>query len=294
MKNTLALGVDIGGSHITAALIDLNDRMLVAGTIKRKDVNSVQAADVILESWCGLMNEVLRDIPAKERLVAIAMPGPFDYENGISLIKDQEKFRNLYLHNVKAEIATHLNIAEEQISFINDAAGFLQGEIFSGTADGKQDIIGLTLGTGLGAARSIAGIATDAALWNTPFKTGIAEDYLSTRWFEARYEALSGRKIKGVKALNSAAHPDQFAGQIFQEFGENLAEFLVPLIRKWEPEAVILGGNIANAYKRFVPYLEAVLNSHGLHTEVLPARLKEDASLIGAASCWEMKPKHKL
>lgn len=294
MKNTVALGVDIGGSHITAGLINLTDRMLVAGTIKRKEVDSVQEAGQILNAWTQLIKEVLTDLPREEIRIAISMPGPFDYENGISLIQDQLKFRNLYQLDIRAELSSRLQIQNEQVSFINDAAGFLQGEIFSGTASGRTEIIGLTLGTGLGAARSINGIVNDAELWNSPFKGGIAEDYLSTRWFEQRYKELTGKDIKGVKTLNLELQDDTFARQIFKEFGENLGEFLLPFMGKWKPEAIILGGNIANAYDRFVPYLIAFLKSHQLETIILKAKLKEEAAMIGAASYWEMKPKYKI
>lgn len=287
MEKPVVLGIDIGGSHITAALVDLDTRTIVPGSGKRKSVNAQDQAENIFDSWCTVISEAFETLDVKEKKIGIAMPGPFDYETGVSLIQDQDKFKSLYKLNLKNEIADRLAIDAESIRFINDAASFLQGEQFGGAARGYNNVIGLTLGTGLGSAVCFNGTAEDADLWNSPFKDGIAEDYLSSRWFTTRFEELTGEKAEGVKEILQMIEHSTPIKQLFTEFSRNLAAFLVPLVQKHGSEVIVVGGNISNASERFVPELLACLSAAEVFAEVRIANLKEDASLIGAASCWE-------
>lgn len=288
MKKPVALGVDIGGSHITAAMIDLETRTLIKGSIKRSAIDSNESKEVILSAWCQIINSAFSDTPADTKYVGIAMPGPFNYEEGISLIKDQDKFKSLYQVNVKQELADRLSIPLENIQFINDAAGFLQGEVFAGAAKGNANVLGLTLGTGLGSAFCKNRKAVDADLWNSEFLDGIAEDYLSTRWFVNRYEQLSGTSLAGVKELVAVVATDHLATRVFMEFGYNLAQFLIPVIKKSKINTVIIGGNIAQAFHSFSPELIATLKGNGIDTGIKISELKEHAALIGAASCCDL------
>lgn len=288
MSRPVVLGVDIGGSHITAALVNLENGTLIEGSIKRSAVDSKKDKEKILNAWCEVINQVFEGSTNKEKQIGIAMPGPFDYENGISLIKEQDKFNALYLVNIKEELANRLGIHTADIHFVNDAAGFMQGELFSGAAKGYNKVLGLTLGTGLGSALSINGLASDAALWNSDFKEGIAEDYLSTRWFVGRYKELSGQTLAGVKELADRVDNDKFAKEVFAEFGRNLAQFLMPIIKKNKIEVVILGGNIAQAIELFCLSLSEELQTNGLVVPFKLSLLNEHASLIGAASSWNL------
>lgn len=286
--NDIVLGIDIGGTHITVALVDLETRSIIEGSVQRRAVNCNLPADTILSSWCEAINAVYQNIPVASKQIGIAMPGPFDYEAGISLIQDQDKFKALYRLNLKNELASRLNIEAGNIRFINDAAGFLQGEVFSGAAREEKRVIGLTLGTGLGSAFCENGMAVDAELWESAFKQGIAEDYLSTRWFVDRYFQLTGQEVAGVKELNTAEIDLNVRQQLFTEFGNNLAEFLLPLIKERLADIVVLGGNISHAHLAFLPQLNRKLQENNVEVKIKIAELKENASLIGAASCWEL------
>lgn len=288
MEKPVALGVDIGGSHITAALVDLETRTLLKNSIKRSPVDSQENKEVILSAWCDIINNAFEDIKNGNRNVGIAMPGPFNYKEGISLIKDQEKFKSLYQVNVKEELAKRLDISVENIHFINDAAGFLQGEVFAGAAKGNVNVLGLTLGTGLGSSLCLNDKAYDADLWNSPFLDGIAEDYLSTRWFVKRFKQLSGEDVEGVKELVAIVKSNHFATMVFMEFGYNLAQFLIPVIKKYKINTVIVGGNIAQSFNAFAPELTATLKGNGIDAEIKISELKEHAALIGAASCCDL------
>ncbi|WP_316799957.1 ROK family protein [Pedobacter frigidisoli] len=287
MEKPVALGVDIGGSHITAALVDLETRTLVNDSIKRSPVNSQEKKEVILSAWCDIIEKAFKNITNGSRYVGIAMPGPFNYEEGISLIKDQDKFKSLYSINVKQELALRLDIPADHIHFINDAAGFLQGEVYAGAAKGNANVLGLTLGTGLGSSLCIDGKAIDADLWCSPFLDGIAEDYLSTRWFVKRYKQLTGNEVDGVKELVAIVESDHAATRVFMEFGYNLAQFLIPVINKHKIDTVIIGGNIAQSFSAFAPELTATLKGNQIDADIKISELKENAALIGAASCCD-------
>ncbi|NIG55188.1 ROK family protein [Chitinophaga sp. Cy-1792] len=286
MKNSMAVGVDVGGSHITAALVDLENRSVIEKTWRRERVNSKGTTTEIVDAWAAVILDVAAGLPHQPVIIGIGMPGPFNYEEGISLMQNQDKYDALYGLNVRELLAAKLNTEPQQIRFINDAGCFLQGEAFSGAARGFKSAIGLTLGTGLGSATFDGHIARDADRWCTPFKDSIAEEYISSRWFINRYAAVSGNAVKDVKALTELIGADPRILDIFQEFGTNLGTFLVPFIQEEQPEIVILGGNISNAADLFFPAVTAVLAQHNIHIPIRTAQLGESAAIIGAASVW--------
>ena len=194
MINDLVIGADIGGTHITAALVDLEKKIALPGSSIRVKVDSHASYSEIIETWSGAIRQARQEYHVDK--VSLAIPGPFDYENGICLIKDQNKYGNLYGLNIKELLSAKLNNTPEDITMINDATSFLQGEVFSGAARGFNTVLGVTLGTGLGSCIYKHNVASDADLWNMPFKNGIAEDYLSTRWFIKRYYEITGNHIR--------------------------------------------------------------------------------------------------
>ncbi len=287
MEKHVALGVDIGGTHITAGLINLDERNLIKGSVKRQAINSKGKMEEIIFSWCKIINETFGEIPGHLRHIGIAMPGPFNYEEGISLIQDQDKFRSLYGINVKNELSFCLGIPKDHFHFVNDAAGFLQGEVYAGSARGKSRVFGLTLGTGLGSAFCTDFKSLDADMWNANFMDGIAEDYFSTRWFVKRYKEIRGEELIGVKHIVDRLESDDCAQQIFDEFGENMAKFIKPIVAKNAIDTVVLGGNIAKAYFAFSSKLFQTLEQLKVDVEVKTSTLNELAAIIGAASCCE-------
>ncbi|CAL1519281.1 ROK family protein [Chitinophaga sp. MM2321] len=288
MKSSTALGIDIGGSHITAALVNLETRTIETGSWNRTRINSQGTASEIIAAWAAVINEAFREVPVAARYIGIGMPGPFDYEQGISLMNGQHKYDALYQLNVKTLLAEKLGIPPSQIRFINDAGCFLQGEIFSGAGRNYQHVIGLTLGTGLGSAAYHGGIAKDADRWCTPFLDSMAEDYLSTRWFIKRYHELSGESVADVKALTARLRTDSRVQDIFNEFAHNLATFLLSFIQAESPEVIVIGGNIANASPLFLPAVTLELEKNNIHLPLCVASLGEEAAILGAASIWNI------
>lgn len=289
-----AIGADIGGTHITAALIDLQRKTIIPSSIRRAVVNAAGTADEIINAWsdCILAAKQNQQIES----ICLAMPGPFDYEAGISLIHGQAKYESLYKLNIKEKLANALNFPVQSIFMENDAACFLQGEVFNGAAGIHADkvVIGVTLGTGLGSAVYKAGKSHNADMWQWPFRDGIAEDYLSTRWFVCRWNEMTGETISGVKEIKQMPSNREEATQVFNEFGATLAEFLLDFIAKESPSAIVIGGNIAKAYDWFGPTLISIISAKHSTIKIEQAILGEEASLSGAVSSWLQQQQSSL
>lgn len=287
MKITYVAGVDIGGSHITAGLVNITTRTLVNDSLVRNPVNPHAGAEEIIAAWGHTIRQAAAAFGATPYRVGIAMPGPFDYPNGISLIKGFNKYESLYGLNVKALLAQFLGIGATDIKLKNDAAAFLQGEVFGGAARGYSKAVGITLGTGLGSARTLNGDIAEGALNVSPLHNGIAEDYISIRWFLKRYHELTGQYAASVRALAERVGQDKQAAQVFQEFSANLATVLQRFIEEEQPEIVVVGGGIANAFDLFYPELRRLLAATTDHTVIKRSVLGEAAAMIGAASFFE-------
>lgn len=288
--NKVVVGVDIGGTHVTASQVDLATQTILPETQVRMQLNSRLSAEEVVRALALAIEAAYTSVPVAEVRIGVAMPGPFDYANGISHIKDQNKFDALYGLSLKELLAQKLGLRPEQILFMNDAACFLLGEAFGGAAIGYSHVIGLTLGTGLGTCRYSQEEAEDAALWDTPFREGIAEEYLVTRWFVKRYLELTGEEVAGAKEVFDRSEKEPEAKQVVEEYGENLAEFLAYFIELDKPEAVVIGGNISKSADLFLPITEKSLAAKGIELPLLQAKLGEEAALLGAAALWLPKP----
>ncbi|HET7116095.1 MAG TPA: ROK family protein [Hanamia sp.] len=286
MDDYKAAGVDIGGSHITVGMVDLKKRRLVENSLLRKHVNSKGSAEEILDTWVEVIEKLFSNYPFIQKKIGIAMPGPFDYEEGICLIKGVDKFENLFNFNIKKLLAEKLKNKAENILMLNDASCFLKGEVFGGAAVNCDNVIGITLGTGLGSARFHSGQTFEGDLYFSPFKDGVAEDYLSGRWLLKRYKEITGRTAKNVKELVEKISEDSRIKILFAEFGKNLGEVLYIYAKKHKCETIVIGGNIANAWELFIPETKNILGMLPKRVEIKKAELGEESALIGAASLW--------
>lgn len=278
----LVAGADIGGSHITAGLVDIDNRKLIDSSVVRKHIDPAADSDTIIREWCGAILDCHISAGIDIQKIGIAMPGPFDYANGISYIKGLHKYENLYGLNVKNKMAKQLQVDPAQISFKNDAQAFLAGELFCGCATGHSNVVGITLGTGLGSATYYNNEQREGDLYCMPFRAGKAEDYISSRWFVFEYEKLTGATVKGVKELADRMDTDPHAAYLFETFGATLAEVLLLRYKDQNPGIIFIGGNIAHAWDRFIPSAVKYLEEQHSAIKLIKAILGEKAALIGA------------
>ena len=288
--SNIVTGIDIGGSHITAALIDLDKHAIIEGSVVRKRVNSKGSAEEIIAAWC---EGIASCNHAKENLcsrIGIAMPGPFDYEKGISKIKGVDKFEALYDLNIRQLLSSHLSVAPSNIHFMNDATCFLKGEVFGGAAQNAKRAIGITLGTGLGSAAFKDGKFYEGDLYFTPYKDANAEDYVSTRWCVNEYFKRTGEEIANTKELSKLAETDVNAASLLEDFGKNLGEVLAIYIEKHQPELVVIGGNVIGAWECFIPSTINTLLENHISLPLVKSLLGEEAALLGAGSLCVASP----
>lgn len=287
-NRNLVTGVDIGGTHITACMVDLDACTIVEGTTVRSAVDAAADAYNIINAWAAVIktaNEKVQQLPG---LLGIAMPGPFDYERGISFIKGLGKYESLYGLPVKTHLAAALGIEEYNIRMLNDATAYLAGEHRFGSGQGADSLLGITLGTGLGSAWFMNGTRMEGDLYCFPFREGVAEDYISARWLINTYYEKTGISLPGVREIGKQAQQqDEKALTLFDIFGQTLAEVLLARFHSVIPERVVLGGNIARAANLFLPSCQAKLSAAGSEPTFVVSALGENAALMGAAGLWE-------
>ncbi len=293
-NNIITLGVDIGGSHVSAALVDGTGKIL-ENTLNKQKIDTSKKSNQIIKEWAQtLENTLSKKTSYNLRGIGIAMPGPFDYVNGICLMSGVNKYHNLYGINIKEALKNQLNLeGDVPIFFENDAACFGLGESYLEAAEYKK-VIAITLGTGFGATfienntllKEGKGVPENGYLYNVPFKNGIAEDYISSIWIRNEYHQLTGENenltVKEIaeKALTTE---DKKAIQVFEIFGENLAICLLPWIKLFTAECIVIGGSIAKSSFLFLPMLTKTLEESKINIPIKISKQMELAAITGAA-----------
>lgn len=289
------LGIDVGGSHITLDLIDTATLELLEASTVREHLDTHTHPTAVL----GVFEHAIRACaakvgPAAVKGVGLAIPGPFTYEEGVCRITPfQNKYEQMFGVNFRQYLSNALDTPAKPVVFNNDAACFALGEYFRGGAQGFNRPVVVTLGTGFGASFLKDGrpqtlgddVPPGGELWHVPYKTGIADDFFSTRWLVSEWQRLTGQTIAGGKEIAQAAlKGDDTARKIYRSFGENLAEFVAPWLARFGADAFVIGGNIARDWDLYVPALEAGLAARlpsGI--AVKPCELGEQAPIYGAA-----------
>ncbi len=288
-----AIGTDIGGSHISCALIDIQQKNIIRESLNNQKVDNQAEAAEILQKWESALNLTMQYASGDELLgIGFAMPGPFDYAKGIALFtKDVAKFEKLYGIHVAEKLAEKLGLLPDQFRFMNDATAFAVGESWLGKAADVSRSVSITLGTGFGSAfiddevpvLERGDVPEMGCLWPLPFKEGIGDDYFSTRWFIQQYGERTGEKVNGVKDIADIAPQNDKARALFDEFGSNLAEFLGPWLANFKADKLVIGGNVSAAYNLFGGALNSGFNDQGVNISIEISELMEDSALVGSA-----------
>jgi len=254
--------LELGGSHVSAALVDLEPGQVEAAIRIALDPGASR------EKLLGVLGAAAGHVRGAEP-IGFAVPGPFDHERGICLIRGLAKLEALYGVDLRAAL-------DLDVVFLNDAEAFVLGEAEAGAARDRKRAIGITLGTGLGSGFLAGGelvrtgneVPPNGDLHTVPFRGGAVEDVISSRGIRAS----TGRDPEVLSML--AGEGDAEAREAFARFGRDLAEFLEPWLDAFKPSVVVVGGGIAGAWPHFARELPSV---------AVPAERPEDAALIGAA-----------
>ncbi len=229
----------------------------------------------------------------------VSTPGPFDYENGVSLMI--HKYAAIRGMGIRAfiEAAT----GPLPIRFIHDSSAFLLGELAGGDWNRYRAPCAAIVGTGLGFAAMVAGEllrnpegGPGISIFRRPCRDGIAEDYVSKRGIMRTYARLRGEgcdpggTVPGgsggpsVKEMALAAREgDELCVRAFEETGSILAEILAPIMLDRGFDCLILGGQIAKAGALLTIPARRRLESLGAGRDVVTARCIDEAPCLGAA-----------
>jgi glucokinase len=293
MSSKIAIGVDIGGSHISSAAVDTASGKLLPETISHLEVDNQEQAFRIISRWTECIASTI-DKTSDNNITGLgfAMPGPFDYVNGIALFRGVPKYENLYGFNIADAMISSLDLPENMaVRFMNDATAFAVGESIAGATADRRKSVAITLGTGFGSAfiennipvASGNTVPEKGCLYHLPYAGGIADESFSTRWFLKRYQELTGEEVSGVKEMAFQASENRQVEELFIEFGANLGEFLAPWLNRFNAEVLVAGGNIAKAWSLFGDSLQASLKAKSCDTAAVPTQLGEESALTGSA-----------
>jgi predicted NBD/HSP70 family sugar kinase len=274
------VALDLGGTHVSAATVDVNSATVVSGSRVREELAAGAGRDDLLGR---IRAAAIAAQAGRVDAAGVAVPGPFDYERGICLL--EHKLESLYRVDLRAELASALSLPSNTVRFLNDAEAFLLGEWWAGAARGHDRAMGITIGTGLGSAfvehgsivRAGGRVPPAGELYRVPFRNAPVEERISRRALLARYE---GDGVEVVEVARRARAGEQRARDAFDELSTDLADFLRPWLATFAPSCLVMGGSIARSWD----LLERGLSSlEGEVAVITPAEHIDEAALLGAA-----------
>ncbi|HET6594210.1 MAG TPA: ROK family protein [Anaerolineales bacterium] len=280
------LALDVGGSSVKSALVEAGPRLV--NEVSVDTIQSQGSSAEILNTLAAIVRRHLQNYKEVRR-IAFAFPGPFDYEGGICLIQNQDKYDALYGLNISANLKKILAIPHLEFRYRNDAEAAILGEAFYGAGVPYSRLIGLTLGTGLGSAfvadqRVVtegANIPHHGWLYSIPFGAPRADDVFSTRGLLARLRGYGVHAADIASALHGPEEDTPAFAEAFSSFGSDLGAFLKPFISDFGAEAILITGGIAEAWDRFAPSL-----AQSISVALLKGTLGRGAALLGAAALY--------
>jgi glucokinase len=287
------IGIDLGGTAIKFGRFDWKGNCLASLTIPTPCPAHPEA---VLQS----MVEAIAQLDPEQKTVAIGVgtPGPADAEGRIARVAiNLEGWKDIPLADwLEAKIGKPTILA-------NDANCAGMGEYWLGAGRPFQNVILLTLGTGVGGAVILDGklfAGRDGAAGELGLITlnpdgppcnsgnnGSLEQYVSVQAIRRR-TGLEPHEL-GIRAKAGEAEAIEF----WQAYGRDLGAGLASLIYVLTPEAVIIGGGVSASAEFFLPTTQTeierrVLSSSRSGLQLLRAELGSQAGIVGAAKlAWQ-------
>lgn len=183
--------------------------------------------------------------------VGVAIPGPFDFKQGIFLMK--HKFASVYGMRFRELAGIPDNI---RMVFHHDVNALLRGAVKMLSLQRDNTVL-VTMGTGLGFAYALKGEVQYAPsgsparnLWNLPMeKGGVLEDYVSARGICSIYADKTGDPDQTAYSIAQKAYSgDPVARQVYEEVGAILGHSLEKAISDLNVTAVLIGGQIGQSF----------------------------------------------
>lgn len=280
------IGMDVGGSHISAAVIGKTGGNSLQKT--RIGLNSHDSAYNIVVA----LSNCIRALGVGENdleAVGIAFPGPFDYEKGVcAIVNVGGKFEQTFGLHMEQAIKDFTGLHHTHFRFSNDAHCFAAGAYHLQQLTGKRTIF-ITLGTGFGSAFMLDGvllqthddIPASGAFYDQDFCEATADDYFSTRWILNTYAQISGTTISSVKELVESGTAKAYA--VMSQYGENMGRFLLPWLLRFQCDELVIGGNITKAFSLFGDSLKGAIGLLADKINIVLCEDTENCIITGAA-----------
>lgn len=275
-RNKYSLGIDLGGTKIAAGvvqnlqLISYVERPTEAFSSKQRILANIYDASVKAVKEAGID---LTDLS----FAGLAIPACPE-ENG-EVIPECPNLPKLGRVKIRPLLAKQLGC---KVALENDANCFVLGEWFAGAAKNKTNVVGVTLGTGVG-----VGILLNRQLyrgkhwqagevWDQPLPGG-----------KNLEDDVSGRKIaealgvhSGLDVVQMARRGNREAKEIISQYGRNVGWLLAFIGRLLDPELFVLGGSLSQAYDIFEEEVNSFVKGRW---EIWISKLGHRASVIGSA-----------
>lgn len=273
MSQTL-LCVDLGGTKALVAKVSANG------------IQSKSYFDVDAEASKEQTNQFLCDIIAQSidetcQGIVIGVPSMVVMDTGeVIETVNIPNWKNVQLKEVLGQV---FNLP---VLVHNDANCFAMGEYCQGQYDHDTNLIGICLGTGLGAGLILNGAlytgkhAAAGEFGSFSYQDGIIEHFTSGQYFKR--QGLTGKSIY-QQALNN----DPQALQLFEELGRHLAHAIAHVVLAFDPDVVVLGGSVAQSAPFFLPsvhrHLVGLVNPVILASlDIRVSELGDNAPLLGS------------
>lgn len=278
MADKVLVGVDVGGTTIAAGCLVNNMLMKKA----KADTGAERSSEEILQTLIHTIRRVWRD---DVDAIGLGVPGFLDVERGVILtINNIPSFKGL---NLKDSLEKEFGC---RVYINNDANCFVLGEAYFGAGSKYENVVGMTIGTGLGAGIVLnnhlhSGLGSGAGEFGCMlYKDGTFEDYISSKFFKKYYDTT------GYQLFVRAENGDVSARLAFEEFGYHLGNLINTILYFIAPESIVIGGSIAGAYKYFESSMYNVVNTFLLpdiskKVKIVRAEL-DNAAIMGAAGLY--------
>ena len=272
------IGVDLGGTKVSVGAVTEG----AVGRVVRREVPSQEAADVVLEEILDAIDEVFDPSVVG---IGCGVPSVVDVAEGV--IFDVENIPSWKEVPLKAALEERFGVAA---SINNDANAFAVGEHVFGSGKEFANIVGLTLGTGMGTGvivngRLYSGANCGAGEIGMMTHKGLTlEDYCSGQFFQRECGAA------GQEIYRRARAGDAESLEAFEKYGSELSEAVMIALYAYDPQAVIFGGSISAAFDLFEAGLRRGLTRfvypHVVERLVMVPSTLENAAVLGAAALY--------
>jgi len=274
----MKIGIDLGGTNVRAGLVENGKILRKISEPCRADKPEKEVLDHIITMIRQLINNEVESI-------GIGVPSVVDAQKGIVYnVTNIPSWEKVPLKTILEE-AFHIPV------FVNnDCNCFALGEHKFGEGAGYKDIVCVALGTGVG-----AGIIINGKLYNGQ-NTGAGE-IGCLPYLEHDYEYYCGsaffakeNNLTGKDAFRMGQEKNSEALELWQQMGIHLGNLMKALLFTYDPQIIILGGSISNAYPFFSPAMQSAMSDFPYpetleHIQITVSK-KENIALLGASELF--------